>query len=912
MVRRVFTFYLFICLTLLIFRSTSVLAHSEHDKARFVAAEGQDIGFCDNSLRPCKTIIYAVQHANKGDRILVAGGRYQINTSEELFYLQSEIVPILGGYNRFDHFQSQSPDSNLTFLSGIPVVMRAALSEKGFQVIADGKNTAVNNSQVVQQLTQKMTAFKTLHQSQAASTCISGVAAGFPCDNVDLVAHMPLSLLSSQPGSASDIWGHVDLNNGREYAIMGLLNGIVIVDISNPEKPVEVGTIAGSSSTWRDVKVYQFFDRQVNLWRAYAYATVDSSSEGVSIIDLNQLPEQVSLVKRSQVVGQAHNLYVSNVDHSLNIPLDSAQPSLQLVGTNRFAGSFHSYALTDPETIVMKPGQSSFQGYTHDATSVLITDGRKNSECVNGGENCTVFVDFNENEMVLWDITRPDDTHKLSQIGYNDVPLTHQYVHSGWVSEDKRYVYLHDEFDEYRGGLNSTVRIFSIESLINPVKIGQWTGPTRAIDHNGFVRGNRYYMSNYERGLTILDISDPANPQQVGYFDTFPMSDRASFNGAWGVYPFLPSGLVLVSDINSGLYILKPQVSHPVQGSFSFATSSVEVEQGGDIQLAVNRTGVAPAATSANVKYELISGSAVKGEDFVSSSGTLEWAGNETGSKQITVSIANDPGGAEFYEQFYVRLYDPASGATLTTPSYLTVNLKGRVDTGAIGFGAASVIIAENGHSASVRVSRSGSAKGLTSVSYQMQAVSATESEDFVSSTGTLSWEDGDSSSRLIPLVLINDEDKESNEVFNIVLTSLGESRLGVHSLIAVTIADDESNTNPDISMPESFQVNSGQTVKLTATVDDAENDELSFQWLQVSGPATTIVTSEQLTASFVAPSEATTLEFSLTATDIKAGQSTGRVQVTVIKPSSGGGGLPVVFVIMLLMMTIRRKLRIK
>ena len=110
--------------------SHASIAHSEHDKARFVAETGKDTGKCDQVLRPCKSIAYAVQQANKGDKILVSAGEYTINSSEELFYLKSALVPILGGYNRFDHFQSQSPASNPTELKNIPLDMAEPFASK--------------------------------------------------------------------------------------------------------------------------------------------------------------------------------------------------------------------------------------------------------------------------------------------------------------------------------------------------------------------------------------------------------------------------------------------------------------------------------------------------------------------------------------------------------------------------------------------------------------------------------------------------------------------------------------------------------------------------------------------------------------------------------------------------------------
>ena len=88
---------------------------------------------------------------------------------------------------------------------------------------------------------------------------------------------------------------------------------------------------------------------------------------------------------------------------------------------------------------------------------------------------------------------------------------------------------------------------------------GSFTGTTQAIDHNGFTLGDKYFMSNYRRGLTILDVEDPTTPLEIGYFDTLPapIANSANFDGAWGVHPYLPSGNILVSDINNGLFVLQ-------------------------------------------------------------------------------------------------------------------------------------------------------------------------------------------------------------------------------------------------------------------------------------------------------------------------------------------------------------------
>jgi len=133
------------------------------------------------------------------------------------------------------------------------------------------------------------------------------------------------------------------------------------------------------------------------------------------------------------------------------------------------------------------------------------------------------------------------------------------YAHSGWISRDGNSLFSMDEFDERNTGANTLVRVIDIRDLSNPWIAGAWTGPNGAIEHNGYTRGDRLYMSHYERGLTVLDVADPRAPRELAFFDTFPASDLAAFHGAWGVYPFLPSGNILTSNMDGagGLFVLR-------------------------------------------------------------------------------------------------------------------------------------------------------------------------------------------------------------------------------------------------------------------------------------------------------------------------------------------------------------------
>jgi choice-of-anchor B domain-containing protein len=858
---------------------SNTLAHSEHDKSRFVAANGVDKERCDNVLRPCKTIAYAVSQANKGDKVLVGSGEFTITSSEELFYLKSALVPVLGGYNRFDHYQSQSPQSNVTTLLNIPTDMVDELRKNGFRVIADGKAFTEDK-----ELKLKLAGYHQLSQSQSNDPCVNGKAGVFDCNNIDLLSHLPLAEMSSSPTSGSDIWGHVDLNTNNEFAIMTVKNGVVVVDVTNPTTPVEVGTISGVSSSWRDVKVYQYFDENINLWQAYAYATTEGNNGGVTIIDLNNLPNSISLVEKNNIVSTAHNIYITNVDHTLNITLPNQTASLQLIGANSRSGAFQSYSLATPKTLVTPSGTNFGSGYTHDGASLIIEDQRSVNDCGLASGSCTLFIDFNEKEMKLWNITDPNSTSHLGTAEYNDVSKSNQYVHSGWGTEDKQFILLHDEFDEQRGGLNTTVRIFSIEDLNNPTQVGQWTGPTRSIDHNGFVRGNRYYMSNYERGLTVLDITDPTTPTEVGFFDTFTPSNNASFNGAWGVYPFLPSGNVLISDINSGLYVLKDNTKTSSKGMFSFTSKSTQTPQGTTLNLSVQRNG-SDTTESVAVSYQVIQGSAKQGDDFTVTNSTLTWAANDNTDKAISIVIADDLENTELAESFFIRLYNPTNGAVLGLNNYNTINIDGQISTGSGSFEFSEQTIAENVDKYTVNVNRLGSTSGSVAFQYNMTSGQAIIGTDMLDSSGQVSWAEGESDTKEIILTIINDTEEEESETFTLTLSSIDNSNLGSNAEITFTIADDDQNTAPVVTLSEDFEVNTGQTQSLTAQASDTDNDAMTYLWEQTAGSTVTLTNADALTASFTAPDSADSLTFKFTATDFRGASTEKSITISVVAP---------------------------
>ena len=524
-------------------------AHSDDHSIRFVSQSGTDDGVCNNPSFPCGSIAYAVNQSSKGDKVHVAEGTYQVQ-GLDIFFLLSDMVELKGGFSKSFKFHNQQ--KYLSTITGIPADYRSKLDKRGFKLLQDSKQADIELS--IKDKKILATYQKITNKIEGPAECVDGAAGAYECHNIDLQSHYPLNELSSSPNSANDIWGFVDLNNQREYAIMGLQNATVVIDVSDPTQPAEVGSITGIQSTWRDVKVYQYFDETESKYKAYAYVTTEANNQGMQILDLNDLPNQITLAATISEFSTAHNVYISNVNYADGTALEGVTPYLYIEGSNKDGGAFRVFNLNDPINPVLEASPPSGTGYVHDATSLVITDSRTAS-CVNGHNPCELFIDYNENTVDIWDMTDMSTPTMLSSTGYSGS----SYTHSGWWSDDKMTIFIQDELDERNSGINTTLRALDISDLTNPRISGTYTGQTAAIDHNGFTLGDYYYMSNYRRGLSIIDVSDPTDMKDVALFDTFsvPSSNSANFNGAWGTFPYLPSGNILVSDIEFGLFVLK-------------------------------------------------------------------------------------------------------------------------------------------------------------------------------------------------------------------------------------------------------------------------------------------------------------------------------------------------------------------
>jgi choice-of-anchor B domain-containing protein len=384
--------------------------------------------------------------------------------------------------------------------------------------------------------------------------CTDGTASVFGCDQMDLVALLPVEQMGASRGAmVNDVWGWTDPETGREYAVVGRSDGTSFVDVTDPGNPVYLGqlpkTEGSRGQAWRDVKVL----------RDHALIVADNAGQhGMQVFDMTRLrdvdptnPPTFEADALYTEIASSHNLAVNEETGFAYTMANS--------GSGRRCGSLHIVDLRDPKNPTFAGCYTDpsvglgAAGQTHDAQCVLY---RGPDEEYEGREICFAF---SETAISIGDVTDKDSPVIISRA---DMPNT-AYIHQGWLTEDHRYLYVNDELDEAQGLTDGTrTIIWDVQVLDDPVLAGVYVAETNATDHNLYVVGNLMYQSNYAAGLRVLDVSDPENPVEIAHFDTAPLADEVPgfFDGSWSNYPFFESGNILVTSHKQGLFVLKRRV----------------------------------------------------------------------------------------------------------------------------------------------------------------------------------------------------------------------------------------------------------------------------------------------------------------------------------------------------------------
>ncbi|MFZ4721817.1 MAG: choice-of-anchor B family protein [Phycisphaerales bacterium] len=413
----------------------------------------------------------------------------------------------------------------------------------------------------------------------------------FQSNGVRLMAWFPVNTFNSSNTSGNDVWGYVS-PSGREYGLMGLSHGTGFVEVTNPGSSRIIAFIAGPSSLWRNVKTYQ----------SYAYS-VSEGGGGIQVFDLSNIDNGVVTLVNTVDAGAAtpatHTMIINEQTGYL-YRMGGGSNGLRIY-TLKPTATAPSASATNPVLVA-----SWTTKYTHDGAVFNWTTGPYAGKEIffacgglNGGQTDT-GVD-------IIDVTNKSAITVIGRFTYSNANFCHQL----WLSQDRRYAYINDELDEGNRGLYNVGRIMDIANLASPVAAGTYTTGIRSVDHNEYVHNNLLFCSNYTSGLQIFDLTNPASPQRTAWFDTHPDDDAnpvATFNGLWSNYPYLPSGTILGSDIERGMFVLRlgaepatVSLFGPVRTEFDPRGQGIQVDVATNPGISVTPEGVVLRTTVAGV-----------------------------------------------------------------------------------------------------------------------------------------------------------------------------------------------------------------------------------------------------------------------------------------------------------------------
>jgi choice-of-anchor B domain-containing protein len=353
---------------------------------------------------------------------------------------------------------------------------------------------------------------------------LAGVAAAAPVTrSITFTANMneypPLPGASFDAGYSA-CWSYIH-GDGREYAAIGATNGTAIYNVTDPYSVYRVAYIPGPNSPWREMKSY----------RNWLYIVTEGfgAGTGLQIVRMTN-PEAPVLVAT----------YTTGFVTAHTVAIDTARALLICNGTRNSGGlatGMRILSIANPEA----PAQVGWwPGGSIPVSSTLYVH-----DCVPVG-NRIFAASINAGIQRVLDFTNPAAVTEIHSWTYPGA-----FTHNCWPDASGQWLYVTDEIN------GEPLKIFNIADVMNPVETNGITANPQAIVHNAHVMGNELYLSNYTEGIRILDLEDPAHPAEFGWADSYP-GPSGGYGGVWEVCPFFPSGTVIASDMQTGLYVYRP------------------------------------------------------------------------------------------------------------------------------------------------------------------------------------------------------------------------------------------------------------------------------------------------------------------------------------------------------------------
>lgn len=309
----------------------------------------------------------------------------------------------------------------------------------------------------------------------------------------------------------ANVWGYAA--NGREYALVGTELGTSIVDVTDPTQPTELFSIESTPSIWRELKT----------WQHYCYSVTEGGG-GVTIINLAQLPDAVTYTTWQGGDFNGQHIDIQTVHANF----------IDEYGILYLSGSNHNLILADLNT---NPENPTIVGIYSNA---YVHDLYAHNHIMYTGE---IYA----GRFAVVDVNNPANPIVLAQ-----QPTPYAFTHNTWLDDTGNYLFTTDEKS------SAYVAAYDISDLSDIKEIDRYrTSDSGVIPHNTHYINGFLVTSYYKDGVTIVDASYPYNLVETGKYDTSPLSG-GGFAGAWGVYPYLPSGNLLVSDMQEGLFVIEP------------------------------------------------------------------------------------------------------------------------------------------------------------------------------------------------------------------------------------------------------------------------------------------------------------------------------------------------------------------
>lgn len=343
--------------------------------------------------------------------------------------------------------------------------------------------------------------------------------------------------------SYSALWGYT-APNGREYALLGCYGGTSIIDITDTNNIHEVDfvpcpNIGEFGNSWREIKTYSH----------YAYVVSEANNSNLQIIDLQYLPDSARYLGNSSPIGGFNT-------HSIA----QSGPYLYLNG-----GTFSGFKILD---LSVNPEAPTYRGiwnldYVHDLRIVNDT-----------AWTCNIY----DGKVTIVNVTNKNTPTTVTSWINNPQPNS---PHNIALSNDRRYAYVTDETFSPSAG---RMKIWNVSNINNPVYITSFNPtPFELADaHNVELHNNYAFLAYYTAGVKVLDLSNPSNPVELGWYDTYPENNGSHYDGCWGIYYFPASNKIIGSDQKRGLFVLRPDLSAPVSAmpKANFEPSELEVING--------------------------------------------------------------------------------------------------------------------------------------------------------------------------------------------------------------------------------------------------------------------------------------------------------------------------------------------